>query len=572
MSESKTCRICQGPFTVQDEDLEFYQKMSPTFGDTVYPISSPSLCPSCRDARRLMWRNELAFYKRQSDKSGQEIVSIYAPDSPYTVYAIDEWWQDDWDATQYAQEYDPSRRFFDQFKELFKKVPKRALYNTNTEDSEYVNYATECKNSYMSSILSYKTENTYYSYWATACVNNSDIMRSEKAENSYFSYGLQDSYGCKYSVNLDNCRECYYSFNLSGCQNCIFSNNLRNKQYYVRNKQVTKEEYKQELNSLNLGSWESFKQHYAEYLKLKSSAIVPYSKQVNCENSTGDELSECKNARDCFLSLRLEDARYSYGIKANHIYDSRVGSSEWVLESGNAMGTVLISCIGTMYSSFMYYCSDCFSCSECFGCVGLRNKQYHIFNKEYSREEYYQKVGEIAAAMTTAGEWGEFFPIELSPFAYNETIALKTYPKTKEEAAAFGARWQDNLPNPDYQGEVYEPHDDIAAYTADADERNRLLAGVLRCEQTGKPYKIIPQELAFYIETKTPIPRYHFGVRMDMLFENLNKPVLHHRQCMCEDAAHEQHTAGRCTNEFETVYADGTERVYCTDCYRQVIQ
>lgn len=572
MSEVKTCRVCQAPFTVEDEDLDFYQKMSPTFGDKTFPIPSPSLCPACRDTRRLAWRNELTFYKRKSDKSGKEIVSIYAPDSPFTVYAIDEWWQDDWDGTQYAQEYDASRPFFEQFNDLFVKVPKRALYNTKTEDSEYVNYATECKNSYMSSILSYNTENTYYSYWATSCVNNSDIMRSEKAENSYFSYGLKDSYGCKYSVNLDNCRECYYSLNLSGCQNCILSNNLRNKQYYVRNKQVTKEEYKHELAALNMGSWQSFKKHYQEFLQMKNNAIVPFTKHVSCEDSTGDELTECKNVQDCFLSFRLEDSRYSYGIKASHIYDSRVGSSEWVLESGNAMGTVLISCVGTMYSNFMYYCSDCFSCNECFGCVGLRNKKYHIFNQEYTRDEYYQKVSEIVSAMTAAGEWGEFYPIKYSPFAYNETIAQTIYPKTKEEAVGFGWRWKDNISTPDYQGKTYEPKDDINDYIKSEEERNSLLAGVIRCEQTGKPFKIIPRELALYIKTKTPIPRYHYSVRMDIMFENLNKPVLYHRQCMCEDTSHNHHANGRCPNEFETVYAENrTEKVYCESCYQQVI-
>ncbi len=38
------------------------------------------------------------------------------------------------------------------------------------------------------------------------------------------------------------------------------------------------------------------------------------------------------------------------------------------------------------------FCYDCKGCQNCFGCVNLRNKQYHIFNKPYSKEEYFQKV------------------------------------------------------------------------------------------------------------------------------------------------------------------------------------
>jgi len=39
-----------------------------------------------------------------------------------------------------------------------------------------------------------------------------------------------------------------------------------------------------------------------------------------------------------------------------------------------------------------YYLVDCKNCINCFGCVGLVNKQYHIFNKPYTKEEYLKFV------------------------------------------------------------------------------------------------------------------------------------------------------------------------------------
>jgi hypothetical protein len=30
---------------------------------------------------------------------------MYPADSTYTIYARDEWWSDDWDATEYAQSF-----------------------------------------------------------------------------------------------------------------------------------------------------------------------------------------------------------------------------------------------------------------------------------------------------------------------------------------------------------------------------------------------------------------------------------------------------------------------------------
>lgn len=575
MSEAKTCRLCQQPFEVRDEDLDFYTKMSPTFGEKTFPIPSPTLCPQCRTTRRLAWRNELELYKRPSSKSGKDIVSVYAPESEYTVYAIDEWWQDDWDATSYAQEYDPSKPFFEQFGILLKKVPKLSLFNTNTEDCEYVNYTAECKNSYMSAILFHNTETTHYSYWAMNSVSNTDIVLAYEAENCYLSYGLRKTYGCKYSVNLENCRDCYYSINLTGCKNCILSSNLSNKEYYVRNKEVTKEEYEQELAKLDLGSWKSFQTNYEEFLKLKSESIVRFAKQISCENVSGHELLQCKNMRDSFLCSKVEDASYLNMVEnASNVYDSSGGDYEWALETNHTgMGTVVLGCSSVLYSSFMYYCVDCYSSSECFGCVGLRNKQHCIFNKQYTKDEYYQKVGEIAAAMTAAGEWGEFYPLELAPFAYNETNAQKKFPKTKEEVVAIGGRWRETGAIPEFSGEKYEPQDNISVYVENEDERNKLLAGVLQCEKTGRPYKIVPQELALYIKMNVPIPRYHYKERMDMMFTNINPFVLHHRQCVCENTAHEHHTTGRCPNEFDTTYDENrTEKVYCEVCYQKTIE
>ncbi len=40
-------------------------------------------------------------------------------------------------------------------------------------------------------------------------------------------------------------------------------------------------------------------------------------------------------------------------------------------------------------------------------------------------------------------KYGEFFPIELSPHAYNETLAQEFLPITKEEATKFGYDWRD---------------------------------------------------------------------------------------------------------------------------------
>ena len=42
-----------------------------------------------------------------------------------------------------------------------------------------------------------------------------------------------------------------------------------------------------------------------------------------------------------------------------------------------------------------YFLKSCTGCMNCFGCINLRNKQHHIFNEPYSKEEYAKKIKEF---------------------------------------------------------------------------------------------------------------------------------------------------------------------------------
>ena len=122
--------------------MEFYSKISPafpSFGVTKtrdgvvaskrYTIPPPTLCPDCRQQRRLTFRNERKLYKRKCDATGKDIVSNYSPDKPYTIYTQEYWWSDKWDAMSYGREFDFSRSAMEQMEELQKSVPVGNLYN-----------------------------------------------------------------------------------------------------------------------------------------------------------------------------------------------------------------------------------------------------------------------------------------------------------------------------------------------------------------------------------------------------------------------------------------------------------
>ena len=193
-------------------------------------------------------------------------------------------------------------------------------------------------------------------------------------------------------------------------------------------------------------------------------------------------------------------------------------------------------------SRFVWYSASCFSCSYCLGCVGLRSKSYCICNKQYTESEYFALAGRIIEHMQGTLEWGEFFPTSISPFGYNETIASTYTPLSRETALARGFRWSD-----------YEAPAVSAARVIPA---NRLLNWAIECEVTGKPFRIVPQELAFYRRHHIPIPRRHPDQRFLDRMSLRNPRKLYHRAC------------AKCHQDTETSYApERPEVVYCETCY-----
>ena len=164
--------------------------------------------------------------------------------------------------------------------------------------------------------------------------------------------------------------------------------------------------------------------------------------------------------------------------------------------------------------------------------------------------------------------YGEFFPIELSPFGYNETLAVEDVALTKEEGQKKGFNWQDDIQRT-IGKETLLPEN----IPDSIDEvEDSILNEVLTCIDCKRNYKIVPNELIFYRKMKIPVPRRCFYCRHEARLKRRNPFKLWHRQCMCEKINHHHHLDIRCPNEFETSYApDRPEIVFCEKCYQQEV-
>lgn len=548
----KSCKQCAAEFEITDGDLEFYDKVSQVFGGKKAALPPPTLCPDCRQQRRLVQRNQNKLYKRKCDFSGEEMISLYSADKLFKVYKEDVWWSDKWDSMDFGRDYDFSRLFFDQFAALQSDVPRRGMHQDGTnENCEYTTFGMSNKDCYLS-FAGFYCENVYYSHMCGMLKDSIDCLMCIQCELCYECTDCTGCYGCTFCQDCTNCQDSFLLQNCKNCHHCIGCKNLRNKEYHIYNKPVSKEEFEAYKTELIDGG---LRDEVVKFNKWKLKLPFVYARKNKCKNSDGDYMDQAKNCHYCFdIIMGAEDSKYSQlaGWKGKDMYDcTTTGKDSEILYE-------MMATTGTYHSAFnnfcrfatnVYYCSMISNCKNCFGCIGLNYKEYCILNKQYTKEEYEELVPRIIEKMQESGEWGEFFPVSLSPFGYNETVANEIFPLSKEEALGADFKWKDDEDKSIIKA-TFDPPSSIKKVD------NSVLSEVLACKKCGKNYRIIQQELNFYKKMSIPLPNNCFECRYAERLVMRNPRKLWDRKCF------------KCGAEIKTSYSpERPEKVYCEDCY-----
>lgn len=556
--KTKICQNCKEQFTIESEDFQFYDRMK---------VPPPTLCPNCRLQRRLSFRNERSLHKNICGLCGKNIITMYSKDKPYTVYCPPCYYSDNWNSLDYGKDYNFNKPFFQQFKELQEAVPQLSLLQENCKNSPWVNYEFDDKNCYLN-FGGHYNEDCAYNQYALKTKNCFDNYWLFRGEFSYENITVENAYKVFFSKYCFDCQNAYFSFDCKNCSNIFGCTGLRHKQYHIYNKPVSKEEFEKFIKNNDLGSYknlQSLKQKTENFIKSQPQRAKFIEKS---KDSIGNNIYESKNCQDCWSVEKTENSKYC--LFTLELKDSQDITSVWGSEMSYdfiagaeqlsnikfSFG-VLKGCTNIEYSHLVI------SSNNCFGCINLKNKNYCILNKEYPKEEYEKLVSKIKEHMDKMPykdksgrkyKYGEFFPYELAHFGYNESVANEFFPLKKEEATKQGFNWSD-AESTKYEFTEYQIPDHIKEVKDD------ILEKVLKCEKSGKAYKIIPIELQFYRRFNLPIPRLApFERHKERLNFVATKLQLTNRKC------------NNCNQAIKSVYSEKMfSKILCEECYLKAI-
>ncbi len=597
--QRRICKRTGEEFPIFQSEKDLLSQISPVINGKKYEISLPSLSPSARQINRMLFRNDRVFYKWKSDHDGKWIISIYSPEFAWKVYEVNDRYKDIWDPMSYAKDANTNKPFAT-IGEMMLQVPRLNVDGVGNTNSDYCNYCGYDKDCYMD-IAGENNEGCYYclfTKYSKRCVDCTFVYDSE------YCYESISSYNCNkivYSQYLENCHNCYFSFDLKNCHNCLRCRNLRNQDYCILNKKVTPEEFEQELEKIMNTGYEAYLQGIQKFNEIKSQFIFPATFKIQTENSFGSDLKGVKHSKFLFnVSSEVENSLYMYDVlHAKNCCD--LNYSLYQPESSYQLISTLelkksVCNFATHHSRNVYYCQLCNNCSDCFGCSGLNNKSYCIFNKQYSKDEYEATLALLLENLISDWIRWTFFPADLSPHPYNDTVAIEYFPigtVTSDEwvvssnggniqntwwrtvhvlepgkfisdawldlwwAEKIKIKWRTknqevNIPENLQRIQAWElPENGV-------DES--ILDKVIICETSERPFRIQKWELEFYRKMKLPLPHKHQDIRHLNRIQLRAKRELYLRNC------------DKCGIEMVSVYEQEAEfKVYCEQCYNKEI-
>lgn len=589
------CKYCSSKYPLYSIEKEQYDK---------YAFKYTDICPTCNFKSLYSYINDKHLYNRKDSKTGKNLISILSEDynwevidaNNYRIQLVDDLW------FKYSKEIWPD--IFDDFLKLYNDFPKPSrLVFQWVENGDFSSHVGTSKNLYLSYCVFSECEDIYYSLKITDSKNVFDSYHIASSSNIYSSHTIGTSHDVSFSRNSVDCSGLLFCSDMNNCKECIFCCNQVNKSYMVYNKQYTKEEYESIKKWIyeklwDYNSFKFLKNKFQEFLDQNlSDATINMN---NCQKVNGEATFYSFNSVNVFAGTWVSNSANVMigGDFSDDKWNNIINSLEFWTNCENSIcafsfgyNTYNVNYCGFVSSSSnIDYCFDMEWCEDCLFCVWLRNKKYCILNKQYTKQEYFKLREEIVNHLKYTGKWGENIAFSSSPFPYNDTLSYDIfkvnkviYSDGKEEIIDENAVWTVNV--------LWDSFISDAIYDMWWNEKikikwrtknkeinipenmkilksenianinqvwNDILDKTIICEESGRPFRIIKQELDYLKKKWFPIPRVHQENRIDKILSDRPKWQMH--VWICDN----------CHKESLTVFKNKPKyKVFCPACYKQ---
>jgi len=456
--------------------------------------------------------------------------------------------------TKHGRKYDFSQDFFQNFSSLFQSTPLPNMFHyRENENSDFTDTAVDSKNTYLSNSVVLYSQNVLYSFmvrWECDTILNS-VYVSSNSENIYFSRWVLQSYKVFYSAFINNSNNVWFCSNVTGCSECILCENIENMSYCISNKQYSKEQYLIEKQKI-LAQKDNFPKFYSQLAQHgvnHNSTNVSWNYVIDSENVVeGHYVSNTKDASNVmFVGAKAWNKDLADVFIVGGSWRS---DNYWVQSTGWSDAIYCSACIG--YSNTIFYSYFLEWCSYCIWCVWLQNKSYCILNTQYSKEDWEILADKIFAQMEQDNELGNFFPADMNPFYFNDTMAEMLGDFSRDEVEAKWYMWRDeeikiDIPewseviyaNPDMVGNEYfhskntgdhnflnktrnenirslqdfQWYDENNNWKIDPEILNKVIV-----DEKWDYYRIVQMEYDFLVKHGLPVPEMHWMDRIKLNF------------------------------------------------------
>ena len=430
--------------------------------------------------------------------------------------------------TMYTQDFDITTWFFTAFGEFYKNHPKSSLSKTrDNENSKYADSLFGAKNAYLSFATGDDAENIIYSFTTYAKVSNilNSVSVIDGCENIFYCTDITKSFNIFYSRFIINSNNIRFSTNMIWCNECIECDGLDNKSYCIRNEKLPKDEYFREKQKI-LAQKDTFTEKYNKNIKIIGSNInshnVSWQRVIFSENIESWYLvSYMKDARNVYLTAWVNGCTNFYDCFEVWFdsHDMYAVSQGWTYSQNVYCSNFIDGWANQYYSFFLE------QCSYCLGCIGLKNKEFCILNKQYTKEEWFEMANKIFEQMDKDWTLWQFFPWSINPFYFNDTVAsLIDDSFTKEEVAKEWYLRRDEeikVDTPAWAEVITTKELNNFQWFNEKGEREinpEILKKVIKDEKWNY-YRIIPMELEFLQKHGLPLPEIHWLDRIKLGFK-----------------------------------------------------